>query len=133
MLTSLVKYPKGSPHKKDTLWRKIGMWAGATILFAALGVMVVGLVYIMFKPDIGVETKEGNFQVINLEESAGGFPPDDHAVAAAVLSIEGHWVRVPLRADNRAGVEKGKTLHVRYTVTPRVGVMRIESWSLAKD
>jgi hypothetical protein len=92
--------------------------------------MVVGLLVMMFKPDIGIATKEGDFRVLVVEETAEGFLPSENAVAAAVLSIEGRSVRLPLRADNRAGIEKDKTLHVRYTVTPRVGVVKIESFSL---
>ena len=132
MLTSMVKYPKGSPHKKEALWRKIGMWALGAVLFAALAVMVIGLVIMMFKPDIGVATKEADLQVLDIEESAAGLPPGERAVAVAVVSIEGHWIKIPLREDNRAGVEKGKTLRVRYTVNPRVGVMKVESWGLAE-
>ena len=133
MLTSLVKYPKDAPHKKETLWRKVGTWVGGTVLFAALGVMVIGLLVMMFKPDIGTATKEGDFRVLVVEESAEGFAPSENVVAAAVVSIEGRSVRVPLRADNRAGVEKDRTIHVRYTVTPRVGVVKIESFSLAGE
>jgi len=133
MLTSLVKYPKGGSHPKESLWRKLGVWVGGTVLFVALGVMVVGLFAMMFKPDLGVATKEGNFQVMEVEERTQRFSPEERAVAAAVLSIEGRMAWAPLRADNRAGVEKGKTLHVRYTVTPRVGFVKIENWSLVKE
>ncbi|MBZ5638377.1 MAG: hypothetical protein LAO51_06410 [Acidobacteriia bacterium] len=132
MLTSLVKYPKGPTHKNDSLWRKIGLWAGGTVLVAVLGVAVVGLFVMMFKPDLAVVTKEGNFEVLDVESPAGSFPAEEQAVAAAVISIEGRWIRVPLRADNRSGVEKHKTLHVRYTLSPRVGVLKIESWNLVK-
>jgi hypothetical protein len=133
MLTSMVKYPKGTPHKKETVWRKVGTWAGGTVLFAALGVMVILLLVMMFKPDMGAATKEGDFQVLLVEESAEGFPPSENVVAAAVVDIGGRSVRIPLRADNREGVEKGRTLHVRYTVNPRVGAVRIESFSLAGE
>jgi hypothetical protein len=132
MLTSLVKYPKGSPHKKETLWRKIGMWVAGTVVVALLAVVVVGLTAMMFKPDLGIVTKEGNFEVVNLEEPSQDFPAEERAVAAALISIEGRWVRVPLRADNRTGVEKHTILHVRYTLSPRIGVLKIEAWSLVK-
>jgi hypothetical protein len=132
MLTSLVKYPKGSSHKKETLWRRIGMWVAGAVVVAALGVVVVGLTVMMFKPDLGVVTKEGNFEVVNVEESSQDFPAEEHAVAAALISIEGRWVRVPLRADNRTGVEKHATLHVRYTLSPRIGVLKVDSWGLVK-
>ncbi len=132
MLTSLVKYPKGPSHKKEPLWRKIGMWVAGTVFIAVLGVVVVGLFVMMFKPDLGIVTKEGNFEVVDVEETPQNFPAEEHAIAAAVISVEGRWVRVPLRADNRTGVEKRKTLHVRYTLSPRLGVLKIESWSLVK-
>jgi hypothetical protein len=132
MLTSMVKYPKGASHKKEPLWRRIGMWAAAVVAGAVLLVVVVGLTLMMFKPDLGIVTKEGDFEVVNVEESSQDFSPEERAVAAALISIEGRWVRVPLREDNRAGVEKRKTLHVRYTLSPRMGVLRVESFSLVK-
>lgn len=133
MLTSMVKYPKGNPHGKDSVWRKAGRWAGGTVLVAALVVMVAGLVMMMFKPELGASTKEGNFKVLDVDASTAGFRPDERAVAAAVLTIEDHPVRIPLRADNRSGVEKGKTFHVRYTLNPRVGVVHVDGWSLVEE
>jgi len=132
MLTSLVKYPKDARHGKDSLWRKAGRWVGGAILVAALVVMVAGLLVMMFRPDLGLATKEGEFQVLDVDSSTEGFRPEEQAVGAAVISVEGRFVRIPLRADNRAGVEKSRTLHVRYTVNPRVGVVRVENWSLVE-
>ncbi len=132
MLTSMVKYPKGAHHGKDALWRRVARWVGGAIVVAALVLMVVGLAVMMFKPDLGVATKEGDFAVIGVEESTAGFRAEERAVAAAVISIEGQSVRLPLRADNRAGVDKGRTLHARYTLNPRVGVVSVESWHLVE-
>ena len=133
MLTSLVKYPKDARHAKDSLWRKAGRWVGGALLIAVLVVMVVGLLVMMFRPDLGLATKEGEFQVLDVNASTAGFRPEEQAVGAAVISIDGDSVRIPLRADNRAGVEKGRTLHVRYTGGSRGGIVSVESWSLVEQ
>jgi hypothetical protein len=133
MLTSLVKYPKDARHGKDSLWRKAGRWVGGTLLIAALVVMVAGLLVMMFRPDLALATKEGEFQVLEVNASTAGFRPEEQAVGAAVISVDGHSVRIPLRADNRAGVEKNRTLRVRYTLNPSVGVVRVERWSLVEQ
>ncbi len=132
MLTSMVKYPKDARHGKDGVVRRVARWAGGAVLVAALVAMVAVLVVMMFKPDLGATTREGDFAVIDVESSAAGFRPEEQAVAAAVISIEGNFVRIPLRADNRVGLEKGRTLHVRYTSNPRVGVVHVDSWSLVE-
>ncbi len=132
MLTSMVKYPKETRHGKDTLWHKLVRWAGGGVLVALLIAMVAVLAVMMFKPDLGAAAKEGDFAVLDVESSTAGFLPEERAVAAAVISIEGRFVRLPVRADNRAGLEKGKTLHVRYTSNPRVGVVHVDSWSLVE-
>ncbi len=130
MLTSMVKYPKEAHHGRERLWRKVGRWAGGAALVAVLVAMVGVLVVMMFKPEVGATTKEGDFAVLDVDSSTAGFRPDEQAVAAAVISIEGRFVRVPLRADNRAGLAKGRTLHVRYTSNPRVGVVHVDGWTL---
>jgi hypothetical protein len=131
MLTSMVKYPKSSQHKKDeSLWRKIGYWAAAVVLGAGLLAMAGALLMMAFNPAIGQREAEADFKVERIDENPPGYPPADKIVAAAVVVIEKNVTSVPLTATTRAGVEKGSTLHIRYMYLPRMRVIRIREWHL---
>lgn len=131
VLTSMVKYPKGPTSKKnETLLQKIGKWVGGIVIGIVLAGMLAGLLVMIMRPDIGKRTTEGDFQVEKVEENPAGFLPEEHAVAAACVTIENRTVRVPLTAENRKGVEKNRVLHVKYTFTPRVGIVKVGEWTL---
>jgi hypothetical protein len=131
MLASMVKYPKSPQHKKDrSLLRKIGFWAGATVLGAGLLAMATALLMTAFNPKIGQREGEADFTVESVEENPPGYPPEDKVVATAVVVIEKTVARVPLTAETRAGVEKGSVLQVRYEYVPRMSIVRILEWRL---
>ncbi len=134
MLTTMVKYPKGPQHKpKRTLLRTIGLWTAGIVLGGALLVMFVGLLVMIFNPEVGRRDREGEFQVDSITEGPPGYTPERKIVAAAVLEIEKRWTQIPLTAETRKGVEKGATLHVRYDYVPRMGIVRVTDWRLLKE
>jgi hypothetical protein len=130
MLSGLIKYSKESPYKKKSLGQRIGFWIGATAIVVASAAILVGLLIMAIHPDIGVIKKEGDFEVAEVRPTATGFLVEEKAVAAAWVTIERRWVQIPLRADNRAGVEPKRILHVNYTFTPRLGLVKVDSWTL---
>jgi hypothetical protein len=131
VLTRMVKYSKDAPHgKKPSLVRRVGVWIGGIVVGAFILAMFVLLLLMVVKPELGIATKEGTFEVLEVQEGAAGFRADEHAVAAVVVTIEGNPTRVPLTAENRTGVGVKKKLQIRYTYTPRIGLVRVESWNL---
>ncbi len=132
MLTSLVKYPKGSQHKKkESIARKIAYWAGTAAIGAALLAMLWILLSTLFNPEMGKRDGEGDFRVERVEENPPGYAPARGVVAEAFVEIERTRVPIPLTEEDRAGVEEGAVLHVRFEWVPRMGVVRVREWRLA--
>ncbi len=130
MLSGMIKSSRESPYKKKSIGKKIGFWIGATAIVAASVAVLAGLLFMVINPDLGVIKKEGDFEVAEVRQTATGFLAEEKAVAAAWITIERQRVQIPLRADNRAGVEPKKILHVNYTFTPRLGLVKVEGWTL---
>lgn len=131
MLTSMVKYPKGSQHRKEqSVFRRIAYWAGTVAIGAALLAMLAVLLTTLFNPEAGKREAEGDFSVDRIVEDPPGYAPSQKVVAEAFVEIERSWARIPLTEKNREGVEKGTVLHIRYEWVPRMGVARIREWSL---
>lgn len=131
MLTTMVKYPKGGARQKSrSVLGTIGLWAAGIVVGAVLLVMLAALLTMMFNPQAGTRAGEGDFVVDAVEEHPPGYRAEDRIVAVAVVPIEQLRTRIPLTPETRAGIEKGKTLHVKYTYSPRMAQVIVQSWAL---
>lgn len=119
--------PSKPARRAQPWWRRILGWIGGGIALALLAGFIVGIVWRMVAPAAGQRPGEGDFAILELVDNPSGFPQG--IVAKAVILIEGKHVDIPLRADQREGMEPDDMIHVRYTFLPNLRHYRIESWS----
>ena len=50
-----------------------------------------------------------------------------------MFEIDNRKVAVPLNEEQKATVEPGALVHVRYTVYPVIGQIRVEEWNLVGE
>ncbi len=126
----LTKLAKGAPARKrrDSFPRKLLRWAGQGLAVGLMAAVAALALYAMFRPPPPATALEGDFPIEAIEEAAA---PSPEAAATLTVHIRGRKVEIPVTAEQREGLEPGRSVHVRYTYIPRVGQIRVESWEPA--
>ncbi len=123
------KYARSRPPKKKSLPRRILEWIGGALAIAAMGFVVVLLVWRMISPDYGVEHGEATFTPTRIEVFDEPVPAtvegEDDRVATATIEIEGYDVAFQLTAEQLEGVQTGAGIHAKYTFRPFVRGARV--------
>ena len=130
IMIGIGKYPQSKSEKPKTLLGKLGVGVGWAVLGVVLVAIFIGALVLTFNPRVGARVAEADVVVDRMEDKATGYPPEAGFVAAAVVSLEDRWVRVPLREADVAKVAKGTRLHVRYDYAPRMRIVQIQDWSV---
>ena len=97
-------------------------WVGGGILLVGLGVVAWLMVARLFSPSFGVQSSEGDFLVVSVEDltQADRASPNvsEEAVAKAVIQIKGRDVQLPLTPEQLDAIREGASIHATYTIYP---------------
>ncbi len=127
----LTRLAKGQPSRRapSTLPRKVLSWAAQGLIGIALLALIALVLFAMFRPTLGEQILEGDFKIEEVRDGTAAFPPEQMAVAEAVVHIQKKRVLLPVTAEQRRGLTPGREVHVRYAYFPRLNRVRVDSWS----
>lgn len=130
VLTTLAKEPrkKRKRKKRRSPARRALNWIGGIVIGAALLVLVVMFVAVIYNPSLAIRRMEADVAVEAIEEDPTGYGPE--VVALAVMTIEKRRVALTLNEELRAEVDVGTVLHVDYSYFPRSSVVRVHDWQV---
>jgi len=119
---------RSGKNKSKSTPRKVLEWIGGGVAIAAMGFVLVLLVWRMFSPNYGVVPGEGTFEAVRIEEYENPLPVRDGEaarVATATVEIEGYEIELKLTAEQLVAVRDGAGIRARYTRRPFRSGIRI--------
>lgn len=115
-----LRYPKSKSRHRITPLGRLAHWTGSALTFLAVIALLVLLGIRYFNPRTVMRHAETEAAVEEIVEDG----------AAAIVTVSGERLRIPLAPDERGTLEVGTRIVVKYLMNPaQPGSIQLQGWS----